>query len=442
MGDVPLDRQAVYRAAMEDVIAYYADRYAVEAPEFALYIGADVDAARDVYREVGGPNPDTYSGWGRVVKLGGTRAIFTGITNPLLLAHEYFHVLQKYLSDNTTIVSPRWLVEGSAVYESMVYYYGNYDGYRKAAVSVGANLEGSLRDLEHFDQTDLQYMYALGSLASEWLLEELGKTSQVDYWKALAESTTWEAAFSSAFGMTADDFYEAFEQHVAALIAELPVGRAGGVVLGPGGEPVDGIGVRVEAEETLSTWFAETTQDGTFDLHVLTGTHTIKLFVREGSSWRHVGWYGGDDGFTTDVGQATVLDVDDGDVVDIQIRLPANPADLREAQIPRVQGTVLGPGGEPATGIGLWLWGGSTDNSKFAGNSSDGTFDLDHQNGTFTLRIYTLEDGAWRQIGWYGGERGFTADFDQATAIEVDGTDVTGIEIRLPALPADLPTIE
>ena len=196
----------------------------------------------------------------------------------------------------------------------------------------------------------------------------------------------------------------------------------------------------VGREGTLDTWLAETDRDGAFDLHVLDGAHTIRIFVREAGIWRHVGWYG-EDGFATDRSRATMIEVDGADVSGIEIRLPADPADLTAVEVPRVQGTVLGPDGEPLEGIGLWVWGGSTDNSKFGGSSSDGRFDLDHQNGTFTLRVYSLEDGVWRHIGWYGGETGFTTDREQATVIEIDGGDITGIEIRLPADPADLPTV-
>ena len=92
--------------------------------------------------------------------------------------------------------------------------------------------------------------------------------------------------------------------------------------------------------------------------------------------------------------------------------------------------------------IGLWLWDASTDNSRFEGNSADGTFDLDHKNGTYGLRVYVWRDDSWHHVGWYGGEDGFTTDRAQATPIEIDSADVTGIEIRLPANPADLPTIE
>ena len=156
---------------------------------------------------------------------------------------------------------------------------------------------------------------------------------------------------------------------------------------------------------------------------------------RSGSTSRKPGC-----GVTSAVGQRTFLEIEDGDVIDIRIRLPANPADLPTAKIPEVQGAVRGATGDPPGRIGLWVWGGSTDNSKFQGISADGTFGIPHQNGMYVIRIYIWQDEAWRHIGWYGGETGFTGEREQATEIEVDGADVTGIAIHLPADPAELPT--
>ena len=445
VGDVPASRQAAYRAEMQDVVAYFAERYGVGTPEFAVYMGADLGAVRAVYREIGGANPEALRSGGRVISIRGTPVVFfsggfltEGPVNNLLVAHEYFHLVQRELSEHRVISNPLWMVEGSAVYESMVYVYGRderYNDYRTSATIASANYGGHTREIGSDP-----HAYPIGFLASEWLTDRAGVSSHISYWTALAESPSWHQALLSAFGMTADGFYRAFDQHREDLLAELPVGRVAGTVTGPNDEAVQGVTVWVGRENTYRIWFTESLRDGTFDLYVLDETYTIRLYARDGLSWRHVGWYGGDDSFTADVGQATVIEVDDGDVIDIQIRLPANPADLPEARIPRVRGTVLGPDGEPAGGIGLWVWGGSADNSKFGGNSSDGTFDLDHQNGTFTLRVYSLEDGVWRHVGWYG-EGGFTTNHEQATVIEVDGTDVTGIEIRLPANPADLPTV-
>ncbi len=364
-----------------------------------------------------------------------------GTINTNLLAHEYFHVLQGKLSNHSRLATPRWLFEGSAVYEAMV-YLGVWERYRLGALLRSANYDAGLKDLERFERLEAPHAYGLGALGSEWLAQQAGGNSQVKYWQSLGGSATWGAAFESAFGVAADEFYEAFEAHFERTLSELPIARLAGTVLGPGREPLQGIVVVAQGTDYYNTSSIETGRDGTFNLHVHDGPIELKIYARPAGIWRHVGWYG-EGGLATDRSQVTTIEVDGADVTGIGIRLPADPTDLPEARIPRVRGTALGPDGEPAAGVGVWVWGGSTDNSKFGGVSSDGTFDLDHQNGTFTLRVYSLEDGVWRHIGWYG-EGGFTADRDSATVIEVDGADATGIEIRLPADPADpadLPTV-
>ena len=433
---------------MDDVVAYYAERYGVEAPEFGVYMGADLEAVRAAWGELGGSSPETFRSAGRVTTLRGTRVMFIygdyvreGSVNSLLIAHEYFHVIQFEWSDSDYRGTPVWMVEGGAVYESFV-HVGLYDRYQELAVVRSANYSGTLRDLEGVanwaDQR--RSVYGLGALATEWLIDQSGTSTYADYWRALSEHTTWEDAFASTFGITVDDFHEAFEEHRAALLSDSTVGRIAGVVSGPEGTAVEGIGVRVGGEGIGEPWLVETPRDGTFELYLQEGTHRIETHVKEGGSWRHVGWYG-EGGFATDRGDATVIELDGADVTGIEIRLPAAAADLPEVRIPRVQGTVLGPNGEPPEGIRVWVWGSSTEDSKFSRISANGTFDIDHQNGTFTIRVYILRDGVIHQIGWYGGEDGFTTDREQATVIEVDGADVTGIEIHLPVDFVDLPTI-
>ena len=264
------------------------------------------------------------------------------------------------------------------------------------------------------------------------LARQAGANSHIDYWRLLNEHTNWQSAFSSAFGMTASDFYDAFEVHLAKLLSDSPASRVSGVVLPSGGEALRGIRLLMtERGGRQESWFTETRADGTFDLHVLRGPIDVAIHVREDGTWRHVGWYG-EGGLVTDRSQATVIEVGDTDVTGIEIRLTAGLVDLPEVQPPRVQGTVLGPDGTPLAGIALWLRDESTDENKFVGVSPDGTFDVRYGDGTFTLRVSTSRDGLWHYIGWYGGVTGFTPHEAQAAEIEVAGANVSGIEIRLP----------
>ena len=437
VGDVPSTTQAAYRAAMDKVVAYFADRYGVQSPEFGLYVGADVEAVRAVYGELTGRNPKALNPGGAVSRIGKTAAIFvlgefvnSDYAHPAVLAHEYLHVLQGNLSGFNRKGTPAWLVEGSANYEAAI-YVGDYQTSLGRAVVRGANYDGELRDLARIGRWDPYFGYTLGAIAAGLLARQAGANSHIDYWRLLNEHTNWQTAFSSAFGMTASDFYDAFEVHLAELLSDSPASRVSGVVLGSGGEALRGIRLLMtERDGRQESWLTETRADGTFDLHVLRGPIEVAIHVREDETWRHVGWYGAG-GFATDRSQATVIEVGDTDVTGIEIRLTAGIVDLPEVQPPRVQGTVLGPDGTPLAGIGVWVWGGSSDNSKLETTAPDGTFDIAHQNGTFVLRIYSWKDEGWRLLGYYSAT-GFTPVEAQAAEIEVDGADVSGIQIRLP----------
>lgn len=106
----------------------------------------------------------------------------------------------------------------------------------------------------------------------------------------------------------------------------------------------------------------------------------------------------------------------------------------------RIQGVVLGPRRTPLEGIGLWIWSGDESTSAYTTTQSDGTFNVRVPDGSFTLNVYADAHGGCTFVGWHG-PGGLTTSEESATRIEVNGTDVTGIEITLPAAPHELPFI-
>ena len=345
VGEVSPEYQAATRAAMEEVVAYYAGRFGVQAPTFSMFVGADVEAVRDVVEKLGGIGPEPLFSGGMVSQVSGDidallvvgHSVITGSVNSTLLAHEYFHILQVSLANRSANfnfdATPRWLVEGSAGYESILSRELWASSYRDGTIVRAANYDGTLRDLEDYDEWRAQSRvgFDLGAIASEWLAQLAGESSQVDFWRLLATSATWQDAFASAFGMTADDFHEAFEEHRRKLLAQVPAGRVQGTLLSPDGVSLQGIGVLVGREGALDASFGQTDRDGAFDLHVLDGALTIRIYI-QGAGWRHVGWYG-EGGFTADRDSATVLEVDGAGVTGIEIRLPSDPADLPTADL-------------------------------------------------------------------------------------------------------------
>lgn len=110
-----------------------------------------------------------------------------------------------------------------------------------------------------------------------------------------------------------------------------------------------------------------------------------------------------------------------------------------------VSGAVLGPDGKPVEDWtidivafpegtrGMFHHGGDATDAGFNGN-----FTLRVVNGTYELSLETRCRGNWVDLGWYGGESGFTASDADATHVVVEGENVDGLVIRLPTLPDEM----
>ena len=100
-----------------------------------------------------------------------------------------------------------------------------------------------------------------------------------------------------------------------------------------------------------------------------------------------------------------------------------------------IEGTVLGPGGEPVPGLEVWPW--AVDTRQFGDHGrtdADGAFVLNAPAGTFYLRV-VLNPGAGDDVfGWYGPD-GLTDDLEEAIPVVVEDQDVTGVVITLSSLP-------
>ena len=105
----------------------------------------------------------------------------------------------------------------------------------------------------------------------------------------------------------------------------------------------------------------------------------------------------------------------------------------------RIRGTLVGPGGEPLEGVGLWAWQNDANDSGFAVTGPDGTFVIWVPDGSFSLSVYAAPEGSC--AGWYNGE-GITTSYSETVLVSVESEDVSGITIRLPALPENLPAVE
>ncbi len=125
-----------------------------------------------------------------------------------------------------------------------------------------------------------------------------------------------------------------------------------GVALGLDDEPVEGLRVSLVAE---SFWnWGETGRDGIFEIRLPEGSTGPSILSIHAGGAGDCGWLGyhGPDGITNLRTQATRVEIVDGNVTGIEIRLPVNADDLCPGQR-KVSGIVLGPDGRPVEGISL-----------------------------------------------------------------------------------------
>ena len=98
--------------------------------------------------------------------------------------------------------------------------------------------------------------------------------------------------------------------------------RISGVVLGPDGDPREGVHLWADGGRGSQEIRDETGADGTFTLLAPPGWYKldVTVFRREGAP--RSGWYGGESGFTVRQQQITLVAVDDEDISGLVIHLP------------------------------------------------------------------------------------------------------------------------
>jgi hypothetical protein len=137
--------------------------------------------------------------------------------------HEYFHAVQRHLSQNRSSQrppTPVWLVEGSARYFEYMVEPQDASTFHRVGVRRFAALP-ALPDLEQagggIGTGGSGEAYTVGAVASDYLVNTYGRDAlQHDFWAALSH-TDWRSAFTEVFGTTVDDFYSAFEAYRQTL---------------------------------------------------------------------------------------------------------------------------------------------------------------------------------------------------------------------------------
>lgn len=143
----------------------------------------------------------------------------------MLLAHEMSHEIQRQMTGYRPIgidsqdefldeVGPLWLVEGSAIafqFKALLPYVDVNEHISVFRSDVGGYSGDKLSQLTYSDATLNRDFPNYAALAGHLLASrEDGHRGFLKYWKLLAREN-WQSAFTTAFGLSPEDFYREFK---------------------------------------------------------------------------------------------------------------------------------------------------------------------------------------------------------------------------------------
>jgi hypothetical protein len=143
----------------------------------------------------------------------------------MLLAHELSHEIQRQMTGYRPIgiesedeylneVGPLWLVEGSAIafqFKALLPYVDVNEHISVFRSDVGGYSGEKLAQLTYSDATLDRNFPNYAALAGHLLASRNdGHRGFLNYWKLLAREN-WQSAFTTAFGISPDDFYREFQ---------------------------------------------------------------------------------------------------------------------------------------------------------------------------------------------------------------------------------------
>ena len=242
------DRQAQIREWAKRARAVVAERWAVEIP-FQVYVGDPESVASAYLRNHGSLPPDLCGQY-----VGSRMYIDDGCFLETTFMHLYSGVVHNYLS-TWWYATPAWLVQGSQSYLTTVYQgwaleastpEQSIEAFKRGAPSrIRMHERPSLADLEDYPTYYAQEVvpaYSLSFMALDWLVERASEASIFEFFATLDDGSDWREAFELAFGITAHDFYEQFEEYISRIappLAHLTDDGPGPALVFADGTPAD-----------------------------------------------------------------------------------------------------------------------------------------------------------------------------------------------------------
>ena len=235
-GDISEDTQAAVRAELEQVQAFFAERFGTPTPEFTVFASLDTASLEAAHLRTFGREID--AGFCNRTSGAVTVVVLTCGASPHHLDwHYHFHV-RSHLSpwrslpaapDGWDKRGPLWLLRGVGEYAKATYRAAAgikaYEDARNSHIFRAggtARTLSSVAALSDAEAAGSRETNALGFLAAERLVALAGEPALFAYYEALPDASGWREAFETAFGLTPAAFYAEFDAYSAEAAPPLP----------------------------------------------------------------------------------------------------------------------------------------------------------------------------------------------------------------------------
>jgi len=219
LGDISREQEAEVHADFETAQTFFSERLGAPAADYTVYVGADQESALPAYRKSFGRDPEP-------------RFCFTASQGSALVitldceislaerlgSYHYINIHGVIRLDTTyPNIGPLWLrdaISGYAEYAYEMVARPEAAAQRRVDLAqMARTVTLPLTDLETYSAMstpDPQFMAALGYFIGELLVDGASELALLDYLRQRSETEPWQDTFEAVFGITVEDFYEAF----------------------------------------------------------------------------------------------------------------------------------------------------------------------------------------------------------------------------------------
>ena len=223
LGDISTEEAVSVRADLEAAQQFFGERLGAPAADYTVYVAADDESAASAFRKSFAQELDP--GFCFTASQDSALVMTLDCGEPLAahLGDYHYNNILEDLAD-FPYAGSLWLaraIKGYAQYEYLM--AARPDTREQMRIRLAAAARRTLlplSDLETYDPETTprpEVGVPLGYFAAELLVERAGERALLDYLRERSRAVPWQDTFEAVFGISVDDFYEAFAAYRAEV---------------------------------------------------------------------------------------------------------------------------------------------------------------------------------------------------------------------------------